>query len=78
VLASVHASVTLALSGSLNRNPFRLWLTIREENKTAVSGLPLDCAAVSVVFLSKAAAASQFYAFLLRYAAIPIHFFLET
>jgi hypothetical protein len=33
-LVSVHASDTLALSGSLNRNPFRLWLTIREENKS--------------------------------------------
>jgi hypothetical protein len=55
VLASVHASDMLTLSGRLNRNPFRLWLTLREENKTAVSGLPLDCAVVSVVFLSKAA-----------------------
>jgi hypothetical protein len=55
VLASLHASDMLTLSGPLNRNPFRLWLTLREENKTAVSGLPLDCAVVSVVFLSKAA-----------------------
>jgi hypothetical protein len=63
VLASVHASETPALSGLLNRNPFRLWLTLREENKTAVSVLPLDCAVVSVVFLITAAAARQFYAF---------------
>jgi hypothetical protein len=78
VLASVHANDTLALSGSLNRNPFRLWLTIRKENETAVSGLPVDCAVLSAIFASKAAAAEQFYAFLLRSAAIPIHFFLET
>jgi hypothetical protein len=78
VLALVHANDTLALSGPLNRNPFRLWLTIREEIKTAASGLPLDCAVVSVIFPGKAAAAWQFYAFLLRSAAIPIHFFLET
>jgi hypothetical protein len=57
VLDSVRASDLLMLSGPQNRNPFRLWLTLREENKTAVSGPPLDCAVVSVVFLSKAAAA---------------------
>jgi hypothetical protein len=68
----------LALSGSLNRNPFRLWLTIREENRSAVSGLPRDCAVVSAIFAGKAAVAPQFYAFLLRSAATPIHFFLET
>jgi hypothetical protein len=63
VLDSVRASDLLMLSGPQNRNPFRLWLTLREENKTAVSGLPLDCAVVSVVFRIKAAAARQFYAF---------------
>jgi hypothetical protein len=77
-LGSVHASDTLALSGPLNRNPFRLWLTIRKETKARFEACQLDCAVVSAIFARKTAAAEQFYAFFLRSAAIPIHFFLET
>jgi hypothetical protein len=78
VLDSVRASDLLMLSGPQNRNPFRLWLTLREGNGIAVSGLLLDCAVVSVVFLSKAAATWQFYAFSVAICSDTDSFFLRN
>jgi hypothetical protein len=78
VLDSVRASDLLMLSGPQNRNPFRLWLTLREGNRIAVSGLLLDCAVVSVVFLSKAAATWQFYAFFAAICSDTDSFFLRN